>query len=217
MRSAELVALDDSAQKPLWSAYRRRGTEPLRRRLHEANLHKVGRIVLKAYPGPAPHLDMIQDAAVEVAKAIDRYDPSKGVPFGAYIHKLVVVQATRTHRRLGTVVKFAHTHGDVPAPVSDACEFEGQDQDISSSEDSPELAALESESVLDGRSAIDRAMAEMDDQERHVFQEHALASPRRSLNDIAEELGISRKWIQPIWNRALERARAWAGAMEATA
>jgi RNA polymerase sigma factor (sigma-70 family) len=192
------LALDDDAARPLWLAYKRRPTPQLRLRLWNAYLYKVARIVLKRFPNVEPGLvlDMIQDAAVEITPYIERYRPEDEVPFGAYIHKPVLTYATRTYRRLSTVVKFAHTHGDVDVPGTTGLdEASGMRADT----DSPEDLVSGAERA----DAIEDALSSLDWTDRFVFRA-ALQPPRRSIEQIAADLGFSRDRVQQALRRALE-------------
>lgn len=192
------LSLDDDTQRPMWFEYKRLPTPQLRLRLWNANLYKVARIVLKKYPGPdaSTKLDMIQDIALEMTKAIERYRPEDDTPFGAYIHKLVRTHATRTYRKLSSVVKFAHTHADVEVPGTTGLDGATTMRDGG---DSPEDLAAGAERA----EAIEDALGDLDWEDRFVFRA-ALQPPRRSLDQIASDLGFSRDRVQQALRRALE-------------
>jgi len=207
LTEAKQWAMSDEDQRPLWLAFRRRPTDKLRLHLLRANTHKVCRIVLKEFKAQSPHLlDMIIDATEEVEKAIPRYDPEQGTPFGAYIRKAVLVQARRTSRRLTSPVRFAHTHGEVAVPgqadLDDVATEAANDPD-------PEEQASQAEVMADLKRAVD----ELQPLERKVFVFHALGKVPMSLEEIANHLKRTKAEVKAIWDAALlqvqGRMRRW--------
>jgi RNA polymerase sigma-B factor len=78
--------------------YRRTGDARLRNRLVEAHLELARREALRFAGRGEPVDDLVQVARLGVLKAVERYDPEVGVPFGAYARPTVAGELRRHFR-----------------------------------------------------------------------------------------------------------------------
>jgi RNA polymerase sigma-32 factor len=106
--------LSQSEEEQLARAYQD-GDEEAGQRLVLANLHLVVRIAFRYHSRMGEVVDLIQEGNVGLLRALDKFDPSRGVPFSAYAsywiramvlrflmenHHLASVANTRQGRRL---------------------------------------------------------------------------------------------------------------------
>jgi RNA polymerase sigma-32 factor len=72
---------------------------------------------------------------------------------------------------------------------------------------SPERAVAESEEIDLRRKALDEALSALNDRERRIFAARRLAEEPITLEQLADELGISRERVRQIEVRAFEKVR----------
>jgi RNA polymerase sigma-32 factor len=106
--------LTPEEERKLALAYRR-GDEQAGERLVLANLHLVVRIAFRYHSRMGQLVDLVQEGNLGLLRALEKYDPARGVPFSAYArywiramvlrflmenHHLASVANTREGRRL---------------------------------------------------------------------------------------------------------------------
>jgi RNA polymerase sigma-32 factor len=73
---------------------------------------------------------------------------------------------------------------------------------------SPEAIVVEQDEMVHRREALVRAIGALNARERRIFEERHLADEPRTLDDLAEELGVSRERVRQIEVRAFEKVQA---------
>ncbi|NVJ70951.1 MAG: RNA polymerase sigma factor RpoH [Alphaproteobacteria bacterium] len=92
------------------------------------------------------------------------------------------------------------------APLRADAEGEWQDWLVDEAPDQETLVADKEE--RDQRlELLENAMAELNDRERHIFQERRLAEPPKTLEELSQEYGVSRERVRQIEVRAFEKVQ----------
>jgi RNA polymerase sigma factor for flagellar operon FliA len=182
-----------------------------RSRLIESHLplvrHLASRMIIRA----RPYLELDDLVAVGVEallRAAQRYDATRGVPFGSYAYLRVrgamcesigVVgpltrgvmrrRRGRPERRLPSVFRFDERRIGC---ASHGAELE---EEVTTAIDAARLG-----------SRLGRALEELDQRDRQIIVRHYFGGD--TLNDIGRDLGRSRSWACRVHSRALARLRS---------
>lgn len=227
-----------------------------RERLVEANMRLVINIAKHYHSPMIPFEDLVQEGAIGLMTAVERYDPTKGFRFSTYAthwikqsisraidnkaHAIrVPAHVSETLRKIERArVEFVRRHGEDPTveqlaellciparkveallqagqdPVSlDMLVGEDENTSLASLLNDKEAADPEDEVVkIEIRGELMKILASLSDRERVVMmrrlgfddQEHHV------LQDIGEELQISRERVRQIEVQAMKRIRAMA-------
>jgi RNA polymerase sigma-B factor len=196
-------------ENELLRAYHERGDQSARDKLVEANL-PLARAIARRYAGRGEQLDdLVQVGAIGLMKAIERFDPERGVDLPAFAvptisgeiqrHLRDRVAPIRVPRREGGAV------GERPPTV------ESLSTGRADGEAAPQPGVLEPGFELgEDRAALERAFRVLDPRERRVLELSFFAELPQSR--IGRELGISQIHVSRLARRALEKLRAELGA-----
>jgi RNA polymerase sigma factor for flagellar operon FliA len=186
-------------------------TPPERARFVEAHLplvrHLAARMIRRAHPYLEMD-DLIAIGAEALLRAAERYDASRGVPFGTFAYLRVrgamcegigVVgpltrgvmrrRHGRPERRLPRVIRFDDRH---VGPIVAGAQIE---EEMASAIDAARLAPR-----------LTDALELLDDRDRQIILRHYFGGD--TLNDIGRDMGRSRSWASRVHSRALGRLRA---------
>ncbi len=207
-----------------------------------------------------PHADLIQEGNIGLMKAVQRFDPERGVRLVSFamhwikaeIHeyvlknwRLVKVATTKAQRKLFfnlRSMKGNASHLDQAATESIATQLNVSEADVRemnmrlsgrdialdpgpdvSDEDSyapiDYLAddTMEPTAILEGRdrdnlqsTGLQHALGQLDDRSRHIVQSRWLADDSgATLQDLADEYGISAERVRQIEAKALKSLRSY--------
>ncbi len=198
LRELQKVALLRPAEEAAhWRAYRHGGNAQSRLRLIEAYQPLVFKVVMQLRPPEPLLMDLIQEGAVGLIEAVERFDPDRGVRFSTFASYRIRGRVLNALDRIRTEVSL--------------------DQVLAAHEEQSPLARLAdpaAASVLAGvedRAVVDHALAMMEQlppRERAVLKAVVGAKePRR----IAEELHISLSHFYRLQKQATEHLRAILG------
>lgn len=198
LRELQKVALLRPAEEAAhWRAYRHGGNAQSRLRLIEAYQPLVFKVVMQLRPPEPLLMDLIQEGAVGLIEAVERFDPDRGVRFSTFASYRIRGRVLNALDRIRTEVSL--------------------DQALAAYEEQSPLARLAdpaAASVLAGvedRAVVDHALAMMEQlppRERAVLKAVVGAKePRR----IAEELHISLSHFYRLQKQATEHLRAILG------
>ncbi len=198
LRELQKVALLRPAEEAAhWRAYRHGGNAQSRLRLIEAYQPLVFKVVMQLRPPEPLLMDLIQEGAVGLIEAVERFDPDRGVRFSTFASYRIRGRVLNALDRIRTEVSL--------------------DQALAAHEEQSPLAWLAdpaAASVLAGvedRAVVDHALAMMEQlppRERAVLKAVVGAKePRR----IAEELHISLSHFYRLQKQATEHLRAILG------
>lgn len=101
--------VDDDEAVRLAAAYRDEGDTDAGRRLVQHHLYLVIRVALHYHSQWTDLLDLIQEGNVGLMRAIDKFDPTRGVPFTAYARYWIRAMLLRYLMENYRVVKIGHT------------------------------------------------------------------------------------------------------------
>ena len=160
--------------------------------------------------------DLAQSARLGLYLAIPTFDPSKGYRFGTYARwgintalseevgtTMTAIHIPRDERRKGLkgrlddVGQVAFQRAHVPA-------LDVEEHTVTSN------AEVELFQLIHGRQTAARvreAVATLEDRERYIVEQTMLANPKRTLDSVGEELGISRQRTKQIRDDAYGRLR----------
>lgn len=193
----KVVLLEPAEEAALWQAYRRGGDVGSRLRLIEAYQPLVFKVVMGLRPPETLTMDLIQEGAVGLIEAVERFDPDRGVRFSTFA----------TYRIRGRALNALDR---VRADAS-------LDQALAASDEVAPLAALvdpAAASVLaeiEDRAVVQHVLAvieQLPPRERAVLRAVAGAQPPRR---IASELRISLSHFYRLQKQATGHLRALLG------
>jgi RNA polymerase sigma-B factor len=183
--------------------YHRRGDCSARERLVAAYFPLV-RALARRYAGRGEALeDLVQVGAIGLMKAIDRFDPERGVDLPAFAAPTIAGEIQRHLRDRVGPIRMPRTPGgagSVPPPAVQS--LPGDD-----GQGATELpGVLEPGFELgEDRAVLERAFRVLDRRERRVLQLSFFAGLPQS--KIGRELGISQIHVSRVARRALEKLR----------
>jgi RNA polymerase sporulation-specific sigma factor len=188
-----IALLTPSQEAELWRSYRREGVRASRQRLIEAYQPLVFKVVMGLRP-PAPLvMDVIQEGAVGLIEAVERFDPNRGVRFSTFA----------TYRIRGRVL---NALGRVRADVS-------LEQLAATGDDSSQIMGLADPAAaamlagVEDRAAVARVLAlidEMPPRERAVLRAAVVHQPPVRT---ARELRVSLSHFYRLQKQAAARLR----------
>jgi RNA polymerase sigma-B factor len=210
-RPSPFRKLDTHAgSRSLLREYREHGDRSARERLIAQYLPLV-RGLARRYAGRGEQLDdLVQVGAIGLMKAIDRFDPDRGVDLPAFAIPTIAGEIQRHLRDRVAPIRMPRRDGraePVPPPSVEPLSADRQ-------EDAAALpGVLEPGFELgEDRAALERAFRVLDPRERRVLQLSFFAELPQSR--IGRELGISQIHVSRLARRALEKLRAELGPAE---
>lgn len=193
----KVVLLEPAEEAALWQAYRRGGDVGSRLRLIEAYQPLVFKVVMGLRPPETLTMDLIQEGAVGLIEAVERFDPDRGVRFSTFA----------TYRIRGRALNALDR---VRADAS-------LDQALAASDEVAPLAALADPAAasvlaeIEDRAVVQHVLAvieQLPPRERAVLRAVAGAQPPRR---IASELRISLSHFYRLQKQATGHLRALLG------
>lgn len=193
----KVVLLEPAEEAALWQAYRRGGDAGSRLRLIEAYQPLVFKVVMGLRPPETLTMDLIQEGAVGLIEAVERFDPDRGVRFSTFA----------TYRIRGRALNALDR---VRADAS-------LDQALAASDEVAPLAALADPAAasvlaeIEDRAVVQHVLAvieQLPPRERAVLRAVAGAQPPRR---IASELRISLSHFYRLQKQATGHLRALLG------
>ncbi len=135
-----------------------------------------------------PHLatvreDAESEAMMSLAEAVHSYDPARGIPFAAYAKRKVFgdIRTFFRRERAKWQAEFVPAEGTEGESLWDTLPDSGQDMEL-----------------LELQDALDRALAELPEKERHVLE--CIISGRMTQTELARHCGVAfqtiTKWKQ---------------------
>ncbi len=141
--------------------------------------------------------DLVQVGAVGLIKAVDRFDPRRGVTVGAYAAPTIAGEIQRHLRDRSTLIRIPRSAGEEATPARFPLPLEAAAG--SHSDDSGEEGLARSEA----RALVSRGLRSLPERERRVVQlrYYGDLSQRR----IAAQLGISQVHVSRLLRDSLGR------------
>ena len=180
------------------------GSRAARQKLIEHNLRLVAHIVRKYYASAADQDDLISIGTIGLIKAVDTYDPGKGIKLSSYASRCIeneIFMVFRAGKKSANDVSLNEPiDTDKDGNALTLMDTLADETDIIDALDlklkSRELYRL-----------VDRVL---DDREREIVRLRYGLGNRKPLpqREVARKLGISRSYISRIEKRALEKLRA---------
>ncbi|MEW6233149.1 MAG: sigma-70 family RNA polymerase sigma factor [Chloroflexota bacterium] len=226
-------AYSDSAGEDaeLFAQYSRTRSPEIREKLIVRQLGWVAQLARRLSYRPEHLDDLIQVAYLGLIKAIDRYDPSRGVPFKGYAVPTVVGEIQRYYRDKASVLRTPRLRSKAsfaPATVtSDGVTSGRPDREAGQRDlflihvlslDQPAEGGVEGTPLEEQLSQEDRAIAEFEDRAT-VSQIISRLSPREQIilylrfyrglsqAQVAQRLKISQMHVSRLQRRALEKIK----------
>lgn len=198
LRELQKVALlTPSEEAHHWEAFRAGGNSASRLRLIEAYQPLVFKVVMQLRPPEPLLMDLIQEGAVGLIEAVERFDPDRGVRFSTFASYRIRGRALNALDRVRIEVSLDQVlaAGDEPSPLARLAD--------------PDAAlAL---AVVEDRTVVDRILAAIEalpPRERRVLE--AVVNAREPRH-IARELQISLSHFYRLQKQALEHLRTVLG------
>ena len=195
--------------RSLLREYRERGDRSARERLIAQYLPLV-RGLARRYAGRGEQLDdLVQVGAIGLMKAIERFDPERGVDLPAFAVPTISGEIQRHLRDRVAPIKMPRREGGATGERPPSVES----LSAGSGDTAPLPGVLEPGFELgEDRAALERAFRVLDPRERRVLQLSFFAELPQSR--IGRELGISQIHVSRLARRALEKLRAELGPNE---
>ena len=171
--------------------------EDARRRLIEQHLPLVRTIARRFANRGEPMEDLVQVGAVGLIKAVDRFDPGRGVPLGAYAAPTIAGEIQRHLRDRATLIRIPRSAGEeaVAARFPLSLEAAGTTQ----SDENAEQGFARSED----RALVASGLRTLPRRERQVVQLRYYGD--FSQKRIAAQLGISQVHVSRLLRESLGR------------
>lgn len=195
LQKVELLTPAEEAHH--WEAFRVRGNSASRLRLIEAYQPLVFKMVMQLRPPEPLLMDLIQEGAVGLIEAVERFDPDRGVRFSTFASYRIRGRVLNALDRIRVEVSLdqALAAGDDPSPLARLAD--------------PDAAlAL---AVVEDRAMVGRILAAIEAlpmREQRVLE--AVVNAREPRH-IARELQISLSHFYRLQKQALEHLRTVLG------
>jgi RNA polymerase sigma-B factor len=177
----------------LQRAYHERGDLRARERLIEAYLPLVRSLARRLAYREERFEDLVQVGAIGLIKAVDRFDPARGVGFGAFAKPNIFGEMQRHLRDKSGLIRLPRRHQETSLPTLSLAEVE----------------PLHGDDVLgssDDRVTVARGLGRLHRRERQAVRCRYFADMSQS--EIAARLGISRTQTSRLLASGLEKLRA---------
>jgi RNA polymerase sigma-B factor len=200
---------EQARSRSLLRDYRERGDRSARERLIAQYLPLV-RGLARRYAGRGEQLDdLVQVGAIGLIKAIERFDPDRGVDLPAFAVPTIAGEIQRHLRDRVAPIRMPRREGRAAverAPAVESLSTGSRDREAAGVP-----GVLEPGFELgEDRAALERAFRVLDPRERRVLELSFFAELPQST--IGRELGISQIHVSRLARRALEKLRAELGA-----
>jgi RNA polymerase sigma-32 factor len=215
--------LEADEEFALAKRWREDGDYSARDKLITTHLKLVQRMAAK-YCSDMSVDDAVSEGTIELIRAVDLFDPSKGFRLATYAWSWIRSGMIRYRNQSRSIVK----NGAVPDFELDAASeaenedggtwqdrvaFDGVDTVLAKGRNEKgsnicQLRAHQEAILADAefRNALTEVMnSALNQRERYVFQERYFSGKRRE--DLSRELGVSRERIRQIENRALQKVQ----------
>lgn len=195
LQKVELLRRNEEAD--LWREYRQAGSAESRLRLIEAYQPLVFKIVMHMRPPEPLLMDLIQEGAVGLIEAVERFDPGRQVRFPTFATYRIRGRVLNALDRVRVEVSLDHVMGmaDDLSPVASLADPAA----------AAEMGGVENRSVLDSALA---AIGRLPPRERAVMEAVVTAKEARM---IARELRISLSHFYRLQKQATTRLRTILG------
>ena len=231
-RSAALAVpmLTPDEEESFIRAWQERGDTDARDRIVRAYARLCYKIAASYSPNPDHVEDLAQEGSFGILRALEKFDPSRGVKFSTYsrfwVHNFVAARASQVvnvisvpsrafiDARMGRIPEGRNDHAvaaaqpfvalDAPAGESGG---ESVMDRMACSRPTPEEAASEATAQEAFRAAISAAMASLTERERTVIESRRLSDPPKTLEEISDEFGVTRERIRQIEVAAMQKLR----------
>ena len=183
----------------------RAGDEQAREILIERNLRLVAHIVKKYVAGEKENEDLISIGTIGLIKAIDTFDPDKGIKLATYAARCIENELLMWYRSQRKQSKEIYLNDSIGA---DRDGNEISLMDIIETEDEDVAERLErDENVLRIRALVKKCLTERE--MRIICLRYGLTANGKELTqrEIAAMYGISRSYVSRIEKKALQKLR----------
>src|SRR5579884_3617754 len=157
----------------------------------------------------ADYDDVVSIGNVALVDAAQRFDPSRGVPFGAYAAMLIRQSIVKSLSPTSDAMSPGRRNRPLRAPSSSEAQDRAEDSDdedsIADDKPDPEQTYAESDTTATVDAVSASLRARLKGRDLHVIEQRY--SRRKTQAQIAEEMGISYQAVQQIEARALSRMR----------
>lgn len=198
-------------------------------------VHAYARLCYRIAAGYSSNPDHIEDLAQEgvfgILRALDKFDPGKGVKFSTYsrfwVHNFIAARASQVvsvisvpsrafiDARMGRIPPGRNDHAVAAVQPFVALDSPAGEEGGESLMDrmacprpNPEEAASAATAQKAYSAAIKAAMETLAPRERAVIEARRLSDPPRTLEEISVEFGVTRERVRQIEVAALQKLRS---------
>ena len=191
--------------------------------------------IARSYQGYGlPLGDIIQEGNVGLMKAVDKYDPHRGVKLVSFavhwikaeIHeyilknwRLVKIATTKAQRKLffnlrgkkkslEWLTKEEAENIDAPVQTGNDEEVMSPSQYLEDKRYDPEIIVANEQAEQVNRSELVEALKMLDDRSKDILQRRYLSDQKATLHDLADEYEVSAERIRQIENTALKKLKS---------
>lgn len=194
---SKVSLLSEEEERELWQKFKEEDDLSSRAHLIESYQPLAFKLVMKMNPRSSQVMDLIQEAAVGLIEAVERYDPNKGIGFATYasfrIRGQIINYLQRVEQNLVSLdSSYASLEEENISLLNQLSEVNTLDED----------ASLEKISWLE---PLKSALKRLPEKEGKILE--AIFLEDKELPKVAKELNISIPHVYRLQKRGLRRVR----------
>ena len=179
------------------------GSQAARQKLIEHNLRLVAHIIKKYYASQNDQEDLISIGTIGLIKAIDTFDPAKGIRLSSYASRCIENEILM-HLR-----KTAGQKSEVPFDEPLSTDWNGNElllSDVLGTDSDLVVRPMEEDA---DRQVLAQALATLNDREREIITLRFGLGGRRehTQKEVADRMGISQSYISRLEKRIIGRLK----------
>jgi len=189
--------LSGEEERDLWQKFKEEDDLSSRAHLIEPYQPLTFKLVMKMNPRPSQVMDLIQEAAVGLIEAVERYDPNKGIGFATYASFRIRGQIINYLQRVEqNLISLDSSYASL------------EEENISLLDQLSEVNTLDEDASLEKISwlkPLKSALKRLPEKEGKILE--AIFLEDKELPKVAKELNISIPHVYRLQKRGLRRVR----------
>src|SRR5215210_3132542 len=211
--------LEPQEEYMLAKSWREHGDRDAAHRLVTSHLRLVAKIAMGYRGYGLPISEVISEGNVGLMQAVKRFEPEKGFRLATYAMWWIKASIQEYILRSWSLVKMGTTANQKKlffnlrkakskiSALDEGDAGEWQDWLVDNDTISQETRIIADEQADNRRKALTDALSVLNERERRIFEARRLADDPITLEELAEEFGVSRERVRQIEVRAFEKVQ----------